>query len=90
MERPNISRFPLLQPVDGVDAAVGGVVDAGAVVLDERQVGRDVASRERREASVNLKWDNTKNGIRGKIQNLTKSFKDYLGTRLVLGYPLVS
>ena len=53
--KPNIARFPLLQPVDGVDAAVGGVVDAGAVVLDERQVGRDVASRERREASVNLK-----------------------------------
>ena len=60
MERPNITRLPLFQPVDGVYAAVGGVVDAGAVVLDERQVGRDVASRERREASVNLKWDKTK------------------------------
>ena len=64
MERPNISRFPLLQPVDGVDAAVGGVVDAGAVVLDERQVGRNVASRERREAGVNLKWNKTKSECR--------------------------
>ena len=54
VKRSKIGRAPLPQSVDGVDASVGGVVDARVVVLNESQVGRDAVSRERREASVNL------------------------------------
>ena len=53
MERSQPARLP--ESVDGVDAAVGRVVDAVGVVLDERQVGRDVVPLERREAGVDLK-----------------------------------
>ena len=53
MERSQPARLP--ESVDGVDAAVGRVVDAVGVVLDQRQVGRDVVPLERREAGVDLK-----------------------------------
>ena len=53
VERSQPARLP--ESVDGVDAAVGRVVHAVGVVLDERQVGRDVVPLERREAGVDLK-----------------------------------